>query len=243
MNLKCYVIDDETHAIEVLARYINNTPGLELIATDKNPLEAVRKISDGEISPDITFADIDMPGITGMQFAELAGDSTLIIFATAFPNYAVNAFEKNALDYILKPITYERFLKAVDKARKKISESKPKAGAGDDYFFVKSDIKGKLIKVFVSDIIYIEAKLNYISIVQDKNNYLAYLTMAEIEDKLPADKFMRCHRSFIANLEKVQIVESDLITFTEGSKIVLSSTYRAKFMAAIGQKLIKSKRI
>lgn len=244
MILKCYVIDDEQHAIEVISRHIRNTPGLDLVGAELNPLNAIRTIGDGELSPDITFVDIDMPQMTGIDFAELVGNRTLVIFTTAFPNYAVSAFDKNALDYMLKPITYERFLKAVDKARQKISEKKARSVSDEksNYFFIKIDVKGKLVKISEDDIVYIEAKQNYIQINLENNHYLTYLSLAEIEEKLPQDKFVRCHKSFIASLQKVKVVEGGVITFIDGRQILLGSTYKVKLMESIAQKLFKSKR-
>jgi len=243
MNLTCYVIDDENHAIEVLSRHINNTPGLELIGTEKNPLNALKKLGDGELAPDITFVDIDMPNMTGIDLAELVGNRTLIIFTTAFANYAVSAFDKNALDYILKPVTYERFLKAVDKARQKLADKKVKpSGEENDFFFIKTDIKGKLVKVIEDDIVYIEAKQNYIQINLEHSTYLTYLSLGEIAERLNANKFIRSHKSFIANLHKVKMVEGGVITFIDGKQILLGATYKAKFMESIEQKLLKSKR-
>lgn len=244
MMLKCYVIDDEPHAIEVISRHIANTPGLELIGTELNPLNAVRKIGDGELSPDITFADIDMPQITGIDLAELISNRTLVIFTTAFPNYAVTAFEKNALDYIVKPITYERFLKAVNKAREKISDKKvrPAPEEKSNYFFINIEVRGKLVKVVEDEIVYIEAKSNYIRIFLENDHHLAYISLNEMQDKLPADKFVRSHKSFIAGLQKVKIVEGELITFIDGRQIPLGPMYKAKFMESIGQKMLKSRR-
>jgi len=243
MNLKCYVIDDEQHAIDVISRHIHNTPGLELIGAEIEPLAAVSKIGNGEIMPDIIFADIDMPNLTGIDFAELMGDRALIVFTTAFPNYAASAFDKNALDYILKPITYERFLKAVDKARQRIADKKNKQAGGEkDYFFIKVDVKGKLVKIIEDDIVYIEAKQNYIQINLENASHLTYLSLNEIAEKLPPDKFARSHKSFIANLHKVKMVEGGMITFVNGQQIMLGTTYRAKFMEGVEQKLIRSKR-
>ena len=163
MNLTCYIVDDEHHAVKILRRYIEQTEGLELVGYATNPVTGLNEVTRTD-SPALTFLDVDMPELSGMEFAGLANLHTEIIFTTSFPEYAVEAFEKEAFDYLLKPISYERFLKSIKKAKKAALARQHKPVAGDDFFFITTEIKGKMVKIAISDIIYVEAAQNYVQL-------------------------------------------------------------------------------
>lgn len=242
--MTCYIVDDEPHAAQALARYVENTPELRLLGTETNPLEAWKKISNDEIAPDVTFLDIDMPKISGITMAELLNARTEIIFTTAHPQYAIQAFDHNALDYLLKPITYERFLKAIDKTKQHLSLTIAGASAAEsaDHFYIKSDSKGKVVKINYDSLRYIEAKANYLSLVLDHISYLTYLTMKELEEKLPSKQFIRIHKSFIVNLKKITTVEGNQIMLENGDMLPIGGTYRSVLFSFINSRLIVSKR-
>jgi DNA-binding LytR/AlgR family response regulator len=242
--ISCYIIDDEDHAIDILSKYVNRTPYLELVGTESNPLVALDKLSSGQITPDITFLDINMPQLSGMELSELIHFNTLIVFTTAFSNYAIQAFENNALDYLMKPISYERFLKAISKVqlRRQNTSSLNQKKDDNDYFFIKSEMKGKMIKVSFNDIHYIETLQNYIHIHTHDDNHVTYLTMAEIYDKLPLDVFSRIHKSFIVNIKKIKYIEGNRIFMENKKDVVIGESYRKDFFDGINQKVIKSKR-
>lgn len=251
MILKCYVVDDEKHASDVIATYIEMTEGLELIGTEQNPLIALKRISEHEIHPDITFLDIDMPAISGIELATLIERETFIIFTTAYSDYAVTAYEGNAIDYMVKPVSYVRFLKSVGKVRKLITQgpaSKSEEVTGiqvnqpeeppENYFFIKGDSKGKLIKLAVAEIIYAEAKHNFVELITKARSYIAYLSLSELEKTLPADRFTRIHKSCIINLEMIKSIYGNTVIMVNEQQFTVGRTYRQVFQAAIAGKYL-----
>lgn len=240
----CYVVDDERHAIEVLSRYIQNTPGLQLVGSEENPLQALDAIASGKVSADITFLDVDMPQLSGVDLAGLINSHTAVVFTTAYPDYAYQAFEKNAVDFLLKPISYERFLRAVSKVKETLQPkpSIPATEQSDGYFFIKTDVKGKFVRVNFEEINYIEAMQNYVRIHTSTQKLITYLGMKEIEEHLPGADFIRVHKSFIVHLAKVKSIEGNQIALYDGSTIALGLSYRIAFLEMINAKLLKSKR-
>jgi DNA-binding LytR/AlgR family response regulator len=241
IELSCYVLDDEQHAIEVLKAFIERTPGLHLKGATTDPLLALTEVTSAT-PPDICFADVDMPRLSGMEFAGMVSIHTRVIFTTSYPEYAVEAFEKNAFDYLLKPIGYERFLKAIMKIRKHMLETKGRDSGDGDFIFVRTDIKGKVVKIVISEIIYIEAKQNYIRIVATGANYMTYLTMEEIEADLPKASFMRVHRSFIINTARIRSMEHGQVTLDHQSVIPLGRVYKDQLVTLMKGRLIQSAR-
>ncbi|GAA4312334.1 LytTR family DNA-binding domain-containing protein [Compostibacter hankyongensis] len=242
--IKCYVIDDEEHAVKVLSRFIERTPELHFLGSETDPLEAWNKMENQSVAPDITFLDVDMPQISGINLAELIRTKTEIIFTTAYPDYAIQAFERDALDYLLKPVTYERFLKAISKTKDRLSlkAKNISAGQGEDYFYIKSEAKGKMIKIKHHALNYIEAKANYLRLCLDNESYLTYLTLKELEEKLPPVQFIRIHKSFIINLQKIVVLEGNKVILENGVSVDVGGSYRSKLLSAINPKLIISKR-
>lgn len=243
--IKCFVVDDEAHAIEVLQRYIERTPGLELIGTEENPLLALDDIAGGRLVPEIVFVDVDMPQLSGVELAALINRYTGVVFTTAHPNYALQAFEKDAVDYMLKPITYERFLKSVNKIRKYLRAKSrfPLRHEDKYYIFIKSEMKGKMIKVNLQEITYIEAMQNYIKIHVGSSTHITYLTMKEIEEHLPRTSFKRVHKSFIVNLDKVKAVEGNQLLLQDEAVVSIGIRYREAVMQLVQARLVKSRRL
>lgn len=241
MNLNCYIIDDEPHAIELLTQYIEKTPSLTLIGTALNPLEGLAEITSGA-APDITFMDIDMPQLNGLDAAGMAGSFTRIIFTTSFRNYAPEAFEKNAVDYLLKPINYERFLQSIIKIRKLLPGAEPAEEAIPSYFFVKSGVKGIFKRINVTDIRYIENIGNYIYIHTTTEKVPAYLTLADILTKLPVEGFSRIHQSYIVNHDFLLSVEYNQVRIGTEPALPVGGTYRAGFRKKMQEKFLISKR-
>ena len=243
--ITCYIVDDEAHAIEVLERYIAQTPGVELVGSTENPLLALEAISQGKVEPEIVFADVDMPQLSGVDLADLIAPHARVVFTTAYPNFAVDAFDKNAVDYLLKPITYERFLKSLNKIRERRPASPACAKPLEEacYFFVKSEVKGKLERVDLADILYVEALHNYVRIHLTHKKIITYLTMKELEAQLPAASFSRVHKSFIVHNNKVKAVEGNQVLLENDTKIALGATHRDSFLANINARLVKSRRL
>ncbi|SKB41295.1 LytR/AlgR family response regulator transcription factor [Daejeonella lutea] len=237
--ITCYIVDDESHAIETLTAYVEKVPGLVLIGSATNPLVALEEITKS-VHPDITFLDVDMPQLSGIELAGLINDRTKVIFTTAFSDYAVAAFEKNASDYMLKPVSFERFLSSI----KKVTDNLPasKANAADDHFYIKSNIKGKVIKLAFNDIVHVESIKNYLSIYTGDNKYVTYLTMKELEKVLPENLFLRVHKSFIVNKNYIKAIDGASIQLSNNTKIPVGQTYKDILQNYISEKLIASSR-
>lgn len=242
MNFTCYVIDDESDAIALLKEYIDLTPGLELIGWKQNPLMALDELTSKN-APDITFIDVDMRQLSGLDLAGMVNLYTSIVFTTAFPEYAVEAFEKEAFDYLLKPINYERFFKCIQKAKRKI-----KIGpviiepARDDFFNIKSEIKGRMVKIRFDEVMYIEGAVNYIQIHTTEGKHITYLTMKEIERHLPKQSFARIHRSFIVNINFVKVTERAQLKLKNGESLIMGDHYKQNFLDFMDARLVKTER-
>ncbi len=239
--LTCYVIDDEPHAIKSLVSYIERTPLLRLTGTSENPMEALSKFQEENAYPDITFLDIEMPQISGLELSTLLKDKTAIVFTTAHPDFAITAFEMDVSDYLLKPISFERFLKCVNKINSRLSE-RVKNASGDDFFYIQTETKGKLIKINYHDIIYIQSQQNYLSVVTSDKKHLTYLTLIEMEKKLPSS-FIRISKSFIINTDKISHVQGDeLFLENDRTAITIGPSYKQSFAEFMKEHLIKTKR-
>ncbi|HEU4555005.1 MAG TPA: LytTR family DNA-binding domain-containing protein [Chitinophaga sp.] len=240
--ISCYIVDDEQHAIQVMAKHIEQTPGLQLIGTSENPLEALQVFRENGYA-DITFIDIDMPQLSGMDLSELLHNKTTIVFATAYDKYALQAFEKSAFDYILKPISYERFLKCINKLNSRMVKGPQEEESSRDHFYIQYEMKGKIVKIEYKDVVYIQALKNYVIIHTVNGKFITYLTMKEMEDSLSPSVFMRVHKSFIVNLTKVQSIDGNAIQLGNKTEITLGISYKEAFFARLNEKMIKTKRL
>jgi len=242
MNFTCYIVDDETDAIALLKEYIEQTPGLSLIGYSKNPLEALA-ILTGEDAPDITFVDVDMRQLSGLELAGMINLYTTVVFTTAFPEYALHAYDREAFDFLLKPINYERFAKCIQKARRKIIHpAKNARNIIEDFFTIKSEVKGRLVKIKFDEVIYIEGKANYIEIYTAEGKHKTYLSLKEIERHLPLQLFARLHRSFIVNVNFVKMIDRGQIHLQNGDTLAMGDHYKQAFLNRMDSKLIKTDR-
>jgi DNA-binding LytR/AlgR family response regulator len=210
MILRCVIIDDEPIARKGLKEYMQDASFLQLAGEFDNPLKAADMLVREKI--DLLFLDIQMPKMTGMEFLKTLAHPPMVIFTTAYPQYAVEGFEWNAIDYLLKPFSFERFWKAVSKARsmqEAITQPAP-AAEEPDYFFIKTD--NKLVKVLYDDILFVEALQNYVAVYTTGKKYITYLTFHSIESHLPAVRFIRTHKSYIVAASKVESIEGNDIT-------------------------------
>lgn len=235
--LSCIVIDDEEHAIRLLKGHIEKTSFLKLLFTTNSSVEGLDFINQNDV--DLIFMDIHMPHLTGLELVRLIPTKNKIIFTTAFSDYALNAFEEGVLDYLLKPISYERFLKSVQKVMH-LQQQKKEQTANEIY--VKGDAKGKMIKINLDNILYIEGLKNYMAFHTNNahNPIIALLTFKELEDFLPPS-FIRIHKSFIVSLPKIMGIDgNEVIIKTEKKevKIPLGGTYRDNFISIISQRSI-----
>lgn len=215
--IRTIIVDDEPLAIEILEAYIMKMPNMNLIAKCSNALEANEVLRTEDI--DLMFLDIEMPMMLGTDFLKSLKDPPQIIFTTAYPEFAVQGFELNALDYLLKPISLDRFIKAVNKVvvRYEPSMSSKEYSKSLDYIFVKAD--KKLIKINFSEIIYIEGLKDYVLIHTDQSRIITLQTMKSLEEKLPMELFIRAHRSYIVNLNRIKAIIGNTIEVLEKDQI------------------------
>ncbi len=220
--LNTIIVDDEPLARDILETYIEQIPELNLVAKCSNALEANNILQSEEV--DLMFLDIQMPQVTGTEFLKSLNNPPMVVFTTAYPNYAIEGFELDALDYLLKPIPMDRFMKAVNRAvemKNLFSSTNPEtaeivdrpAGEKEDFVFVKSD--KKLVKIHYSDIIYIEGLKDYVIIRCKDTRVITLQTMKSLEARMPANIFKRIHRSYIVNLDEINAVVGNMVEVTE----------------------------
>ena len=222
-------IDDEPLALQLIVDYIQKTPHLILVGQFENPLEAAHYISKNQV--DIVFTDIQMPGLTGIEFTRSLVNRPVVIFTTAFDKYAIDGFKLDIADYLLKPFTYEEFLTSVHKAERMIrsfTEPADEVLLNNEFLFLKSDYKIKRINF--QDIIYIEGLKEYVKVytVHSEKPILSLSSLKALETKLPAEKFMRVHRSFVVNLEKINTIDRNRIVFGK-TYIPVGDRYKGRF--------------
>lgn len=238
MELTCWIIDDEPLAIELLESYVAKTPFLKLKASYSSAIEAMQDSTTESV--DIIFLDIQMPEITGMEFAGFIKEDTRIIFTTAFSEYALEGYRVDALDYLLKPISYNKFLEATKKALKWFemkqlalgNDSSSSHGQEEEQMFVKAD--HKLIRIIFKDILYIEGWKDYVKIhlKNAPHPILSLMSMKGLEETLPSTRFMRIHRSFIIQKNKIDSISKNRVTI--GNKeIPIGESYKQSFNKVI----------
>lgn len=232
------IVDDEPLALDVLETYIEKIPELNLVQKCNNALEANEALKKHDI--DLMFLDIQMPQLTGIDFLKTLSNPPVVVFTTAYPNYAIEGFELDALDYLLKPISLERFMKASNKAIDLINlqnQGPAEISAGEDFIFVKAD--KKLIKVNYSDILYIEGLKDYVIIrIAEGKRVITLQTMKSLESKLPQNLFKRIHRSYIVGLTKIEAVLGNMVEVTEkGQKkhLPVGKNYREELLTLINK--------
>lgn len=240
MKIKCVAIDDEPLALDLLSKYIQQTAFLELIGRFSNAIEALGFINQNEVQ--LVLMDIQMPDLSGMELARILdgkknSEKTRIIFCTAYHQFAIEGYKVEALDYLLKPYSYEDFLNAVTKAYQYFDrmnstssqKNQMEAGIQPEYIFLK--VEYQLIKVMLRDITYVEAYKDYVKVhIKSKNNPLLSLTsMKNMEELLPSDKFMRVHRSFIVGLDHIDSVSKNVIQIGD-HHIAVGDNYKDQFL-------------
>jgi two-component system LytT family response regulator len=240
--IRCLVVDDEPLALHIVEDYISKVPFLELVKATTNPIEALTLVQEGNV--DLVFLDVQMPELTGIQFLKIANGKAKVILTTAYPEYALEGYELDVVDYLLKPIAFDRFFKAVQKAQGILQPSaKPVASVEyapqsdflSDFIFVKSE--HKIQKVYLRDISFIEGLKDYISIFTSGERIITLQNMKKMEDALPERHFVRVHKSYIVSLNKIDSIERSRIWI--GEKIIpVGDTYRDQFFKIIDGKNI-----
>ena len=227
MILNCAIVDDEPLALDLLQSYVEKTPFLNLKGKYNNAIQAMEALSDGN-SVQLLFLDIQMPGLNGLEFSKLVSNDIRIVFTTAFSQYAIDSYKVNALDYLLKPINYADFLAAAQKALNwfELQESSNNQHQEDEQFiYVKSDYK--LIQVSLDNILYIEGLKDYVKIhlENDTKAILSLISMKALEAKLPTERFIRIHRSYIVQKCKIKVIDRGRIVFGK-NYIPISESYK-----------------
>lgn len=232
-KIKCIVVDDEPLAVEMLATYIRKTPSLELAGTFTDPVQAVSAMA--EIKPDLVFLDIQMPDLNGLELARLIPEDTRIIFTSAFRQYAFESYEVEALDYILKPIRYQKFLEAVSKAEKWMANRPEKSRRSA---FIKTDREYRNIEF--DQILYVAGMKDYVLIylVSEPEPIVTHITLKAIEEKLPSDMFMRVHRSYIVALDKITAIDSCGDILIDMISVPVSDSYRKEIEKHVKENLL-----
>jgi DNA-binding LytR/AlgR family response regulator len=234
MKLKCIIIDDEPVARKVLQEFIGEIDYLELAGEAENPLKAMSLLNENNI--DIIFLDINMPKINGIEFIKNSKINARIIMTTAYTEYAVEAYGLDVLDYLVKPISFDRFLKACNKA-KDTATLLPVPPKTHDHFFIKCD--SQIEKIFFNDLLYAEAMLNYVMLYTNLKKMMVYITIKSLEEQLPATIFIKVHKSFIVNITKVDSIEGNVLNIGN-EKIAVSQNLREKVINdIIKDKMIK----
>lgn len=229
-NITCVIVDDEPLAIEILQAYVEKIPWLECVATFDTGIEVISYMNENSI--DLLFLDIQMPDLSGIQLAEHINGKCDIIFTTAYHEYAVEGFELEAVDYLLKPISFDRFLKAVHRAQR---QNDKVAAEISDYIFVKSEYKIK--KIELADILYIEGMKDYLRIVTKQEKVMTLQSFSKLVPVLPASKFVRVHKSFVIALDAIDSVEKSKIKVRDRF-IPISESYRETFFEIIQRKAV-----
>lgn len=225
MNMRCYIVDDEPLAIRILEKYIAKSRALELLGSTTEPLEALAFLQANKV--DLLFLDINMPELSGIGLARVLAKPPLLIFTTAYPEYAVKGFELEALDYLVKPIDFERFAKAIQKAAHRLEAS---PNEQPTHLVVKAD--RRLYNIKLDDIQYLEAYGDYVKIHLTDQVIVPKETLQSIEERLPQNRFLRVHRSYLVALDKIQFLEGNLL-FVGDAKIPVGQSYREALLAKL----------
>jgi DNA-binding LytR/AlgR family response regulator len=245
MNLKCVVIDDEQHAIEVLTDHIAEMPGLTIFKTFTSPVQALTEISIGD-EIDLLFMDIDMPGINGLELAEnIREKAKYLIFTTAHPDYALQAFDVQSDQYLLKPISFAKFALGIDRILKKeANNAKATTKEADQVaaLYIKGDHKYAFSNIAIDEILYIKALQNYIQIITKSETHTTYLTLKEIEKALETHAFIRVNKSNIVAKSAIKKVDGNIIRLVNNEMIQIGEGYKETFFAYVQSSLLKSNR-
>ncbi|WP_199117188.1 LytTR family DNA-binding domain-containing protein [Pedobacter sp. ASV28] len=244
MILKCIAVDDEPLALDIIADYVAKVPFLQLVKRTESAIEAMQLVQEGNI--DLVFLDIQMPELTGIQFLKIAGNKASYILTTAYSQYALESYDLNVSDYLLKPIAFDRFYKAVEKVRNQHQKQElavvapvpepvaaPVTTAIQDFIFVKTE--HKIQKIELDDILYIEGLKDYISIFTKNERVITLQNMKKMEETLPKGDFIRVHKSYIIAVDKIESIERSRITIA-GKIIPVGDTYRDAFFKLIDAK-------
>jgi len=235
--LTCIIVDDEPPAVRVLQKYTGQLPDLDCLATTNKPIEALQLVEMHR--PDILFLDIQMPELTGIQLSTLLKDKVKIIFTTAYAQFALEGFELNVVDYLLKPVSFDQFIKALEKVKKQIHlpENKERQADEDDLFFVKTDGKNRFRKIHLNEVLYLESIKNYVIIHTENEEIITYNTLKYFEENLPEHQFIKIHKSYLVSLSKIEKTDTNEV-WVLGKNLPLGDTYKNVFFDRINRRML-----
>ncbi|MCW3462841.1 LytR/AlgR family response regulator transcription factor [Chitinophaga nivalis] len=233
--ITCLVVDDEPYARDLMENYIARIPFLQPVAFCENAFDAIDVLQRQSV--DLLFSDIQMPNINGIEMIRSLSNPPFVVFTTASPAYAITGFELDAVDYLVKPISFERFLKAVNKARSHIQQKKQQfvqevVKQQPNHLFVKDGYK--LSKVLFEDIYYVEGMKDYIKIVCKQKNIITYMRMKVIEDTLPPDQFVRIHKSYIVRIQAIRSIVGNSAELINNESVIISKSNRQDLIKLLG---------
>ncbi|WP_337964641.1 response regulator transcription factor [uncultured Flavobacterium sp.] len=236
MNFKCIIVDDEPPATRILENYIGKVSFLEKVGVFNDSLKALEFLNTQRV--DVIFLDIQMPQLTGLQLSKIISKDIKVIFTTAYPDFALEGFELNAVDYLLKPISFERFYQAVSKLN---TESKIEVSSNNDnssdFIFVKTDGKNKFQKLFLNDILYVESLQNYVCIHTLKQQIITHSSLKNVLESLPEKDFIQIHKSFVIALKQIESTDSFSV-FINAKELPIGATFKDAFFERIDQNKI-----
>jgi two-component system LytT family response regulator len=234
MKFKCIIVDDEPPATRILENYIGKVSFLEKVGVFNDSLKALEFLNTEVV--DVIFLDIQMPQLTGLQLSKIISKDIKVIFTTAYPDFALEGFELNAVDYLLKPISFERFYQAVSKLN-----SEPKTEVSNhsttDFIFIKTDGKNKFQKLFLDEILYVESLQNYVCIHTLKQQIITHSSLKNVIESLPENNFIQIHKSFVIALKQIESTDSFSV-FINGKELPIGATFKDAFFERIDQNKI-----
>jgi DNA-binding LytR/AlgR family response regulator len=235
--LTCIIVDDEPPAVRILEKYAAQLPNLECVGTTSKAIEALQLVALHH--PDMLFLDIQMPELTGIELSTLLKDKVKIIFTTAYAQFALEGYELNVVDYLLKPVSFDRFIKAVEKVDSQIKSAgrKEDPPETDDFFFVKTDGKNRFAKVRLNDIYYLESIKNHVILHTKTDRIVTYNTLKYYEENLPSNQFVKIHKSFLVSLNKIEKTDTNEV-WVLGKELPLGDTYKSDFFDKINKRLL-----
>ncbi|WJS96874.1 LytTR family DNA-binding domain-containing protein [Flavobacterium johnsoniae] len=235
MAFKCIIVDDEPPATRILENYIGKVNFLEKVGVFNDSLKALEFLNTQSV--DVIFLDIQMPQLTGLQLSRIISKNIKVIFTTAYPDFALEGFELNAVDYLLKPISFERFYQAVSKLN-----SEPKTVVSNqsnllDFLFIKTDGKNKFQKVFLTEILYVESLQNYVCIHTEKQQIITHSSLKNVIESLPETEFIQIHKSYVVSLKHIESTDNFSV-FINGKELPIGATFKETFFGKIEENKI-----
>lgn len=238
--INCIIVDDEEHAIEVIQHYLKSIAAIQILATFTNPIDALSFLNNNSV--DLIFLDIHMPEISGIEFIQTMNNKdTKVILTTAYKEFATSGFDLDVVDYLVKPIPLPRFLQAIGKVQKNINSKKVIQPITQDheYFLVKTEAKGKMLKINIAEIDFVEGMKNYVAFHHNGIRTLALLTMKDVQEHLPKNQFIRVQKSFIIALNRITSIDGNRVILKGiSAEILIGETYRKDFLDKMREKLL-----